>query len=99
MIGRTTTVEVPSRTDRSVRRGSLRTVRGALLFVLGVILLSYLELGLAEHVHGSTGSLDVALASDLAPLLREWNATSANAPDPTDRRLLTRVRSSPAPVR
>jgi hypothetical protein len=95
-----TTIEEPSRTDRNERRSRLRVLRGALFFVLGVIVLSYLELGLAEHVHDSTGALYVALASDLHPVLRQWtNATSPNASDPTDRRSLTRVRSSPAPVR
>ena len=93
------TIDESSRTDRNERRSRLRVLRGALFFVLGVIVLSCLELGLVEHVHGSTGALYVALASDLQPVLREWtNATSANAPDPTDRRSLTRVRSSPAPA-
>jgi len=86
----------PSRTDRNERHSRLRALRGVFLFVLGVIMLSCLELGLAEHVHGSMEALYVASASDLAPVLREWtNDTSAIAPDPTDRRSLARVRSSP----
>jgi len=87
---------VPSRIDRNERRGRLRVLRGAILFVLGVIVLSCLELGLAEHFHGSTGSLYVALASDLRPVLREWTSfLSAQATDPPDVRASIRVSSPP----
>jgi hypothetical protein len=91
--------EVRSRTNRSERRSRLRLLGGALFFVLGVVVLSYLELGLAEHVHDSTGALYVALASDLQPVLEWTNSLSAKASDPPDVRALTRVSSSPAPSR
>lgn len=86
--------------ERRERGSRLKTLHGAILFVVGVTLLSYIEVELVERVHGSTGALYVASASDIAPVLREWaNFTSLKAPNPTDRRALTRVSSPPAPAR
>jgi len=87
---------VANRTVRNERHSRLHLFRGVLLFVLGVIVLSCLELGLAGQVHDSKGSLYVASASDLQPVLREWqNFLSANASDPLDVGALTRVSSPP----
>ena len=92
--------ELRSRTDRNERRSRLRMLRGTLFFVLGVIVLSYLELELVERVHGSIASLDVALASDLEPVLLEWtDLLSAKTSDPPKVRALTQVSSPPVPGR
>jgi hypothetical protein len=78
----------------------LRPLQGAILFVLGVTGLSYIELEFVERIHGSTGALYVALASDLQPVLREWtNVKPAKASDPPAVRALTPVGLSPAPAR
>jgi len=71
---------------------------GAILFAAGVIALSYVELELVVRAPESMAADYVALASDLAPVLREGtHDASAKGSDALDKPSMINVRSSAAP--
>jgi hypothetical protein len=68
-----------------------------ILFALGVIALSYIELGLVARAPESTAADYVALASDLTRVFREgMHDTSAKDSDARDKRSLIPASSSTA---
>ena len=80
--------------DRRERRTRRKPWHGVILFALGVIALSNIEFGLVMHAHDSTAGDDFALASDLAPVLREGiRDASANGSDALDKRSVIPVTS------
>jgi hypothetical protein len=69
--------------------------RGVTLFALGVIGLSYVELGLFVRIPHSKRADHFALASDLTPVLCErMHDASAKGSDSPDKRSLISVTSS-----
>ena len=72
--------------------------RGVTLFALGVIVLSYVELGLFVRIPNSKGADYFALASDLTPVLCErMQDASARGSDSPDKRSLISATLSAGP--
>ena len=72
--------------------------RGVTLFALGVIGLSYVELGLFVRIPNSKGADYFALASDLTPVLCErMHDASARGSESPDKRSLISATSSAGP--
>jgi hypothetical protein len=82
--------------NRCEKRTSQRPWRRVILFALGLFFgLSYVELGLIVRVPDSMAAEYFALASDLAPVLREEvHDTSAKSSDAPDKRTLIPASSS-----
>jgi hypothetical protein len=72
--------------------------RGVVVFVLGVIGLSYVELRLIVRLPNSTAAQYFALTSDLMPVLREEvHETSAKGPAAPEKRRLIPATSLTVP--
>jgi len=67
-----------------------------ILFAVGIIALSYLELGLVVRVPDSTAADYIGLANDLTPILRA--GASPKGSDALDPRIVISVTSSAAPA-
>jgi hypothetical protein len=85
--------------NRHDRRTARSPLRGGILFALGVITLSYIELGLVARAPESTAGDYVALASDLTRVLPEgMHDTSAKGSDAREGRGVIPASSSTARV-
>ena len=80
-------MHISTKTNCRAKRPHRSPWRGAILFALGVIVLSWVELGLVERVPNSTAANYFALATDLKPVLRkEMNEVAARRSNAPDRR-------------
>jgi hypothetical protein len=86
---------MPTTTNCREKRTRRTPWRGVILFALGVIGLSYVELAVFVRIPNSKGADYFALASDLTPVLCErMHDTSAKGFDSPDKRSLISAASS-----